>query len=421
MEGNSSANVSLKPEDVYPSLDMQGTMQFNHQQDPHPHQSSMIQPRQIPDIFDLGGQNMPQSHQPAASRFDLNKEVEGLKDSAGGDGSENVSEEGFNGQNEGGREENDSPWKRVKWTNEMGKLLITAVSYAAEGSSSDLNGDGRTNFSDLSKRGKWRAISKVMVERGFVVSPQQCEYKFNDLNKKYRRLNDILGRGTCCNVVEHPKHLEKLDLPLRAKEEVLKILSCKQLFYQEMCSYHNGNRLFLPHDWALRRSLQVALKEKYCFSLHEDRFYNRNKSVEVDEDTESNDEFRAKRQKRLQDYEVGSFDDASNMKSGGPRPPNDRASAYASNMKLGDPRPPNDRASANRWILSRMLQLQEQRLDIQVQTLEFEKSKLAWQKRNRKDDMKLDKMRLENERLKLENVRLEAELKRREMGLVSTK
>lgn len=401
MEGNSSANVSLKPEDVYPSPDMQGTMQFNHQQDPHPHQSSMIQPRQIPDIFDLGGQNMPQSHQPA-TRFDLNKEVEGLKDPAGGEGSENVSEEGFNGQNEGGREENDSPWKRVKWTNEMGKLLITAVSYAAEGSSSDLNGAGRTNFLDLSKKGKWRAISKVMVERGFVVSPQQCEYKFNDLNKKYRRLNDILGRGTCCNVVEHPKLLEKLDLPLKAKEEVLKILCCKQLFYQEMCSYHNGNRLFLPHDWALRRSLQVALKEKYCFSLPEDKFYNRNKSEEVDEDTESNDEFRAKRQKRFQDYEVGSFDDASNM-------------------KLGDPRPPNVRAGANRWILSRMLQLQEQRLDIQVQTLEFAKSKFAWLKRNRKEDRKLDKMRLENERLKLENVRLEAELKRQEMGLVSTK
>ncbi|MFS7912746.1 hypothetical protein Hanom_Chr02g00133491 [Helianthus anomalus] len=49
-----------------------------------------------------------------------------------------------------------------------------------------------------------KSVLKVMAERGHFLSPQQCEDKFNDLNKWYRRLNEILGRGTSCEVVENP-------------------------------------------------------------------------------------------------------------------------------------------------------------------------------------------------------------------------
>ncbi|KAF3591050.1 hypothetical protein DY000_02023771 [Brassica cretica] len=40
----------------------------------------------------------------------------------------------------------------------------------------------------------------------------------------------------------------------KEKDDVRKIMSSKQLFCEEMCSYNNGNRLHLPHDLALQRS-----------------------------------------------------------------------------------------------------------------------------------------------------------------------
>ena len=48
----------------------------------------------------------------------------------------------------------------------------------------------------------------------------------------------------------------------KEKEVVKKILSSKNLFYEEMCSYHTGNRLHLPHDPEVQRSLQLALRSR---------------------------------------------------------------------------------------------------------------------------------------------------------------
>ncbi|CAH8354663.1 unnamed protein product [Eruca vesicaria subsp. sativa] len=48
----------------------------------------------------------------------------------------------------------------------------------------------------IAMKGKWKSVSRAMVEKGFSVPPQQCEDKFNDLNKRYKRVNDILGKGT---------------------------------------------------------------------------------------------------------------------------------------------------------------------------------------------------------------------------------
>ena len=70
----------------------------------------------------------------------------------------------------------------------------------------------------------------------------------------------MLGRGTSCKVVENPAVLDEIDyLKAKEKDDVRKILNSKHLFYEEMCSYHNGNRLHLPHEPELLHSLQLVL------------------------------------------------------------------------------------------------------------------------------------------------------------------
>lgn len=112
------------------------------------------------------------------------------------------------------------------------------------------------------KKGKWSAISNAMAEGGHRVSPQWCEDKFNDLNKEFKRRNDILGRGTACSVVADPVLVEVVDLVHDVQEDVKKLLSSKQLFYQEMCSYNSPNRFFLPDDLELQQSILFSLKRK---------------------------------------------------------------------------------------------------------------------------------------------------------------
>ncbi|KAL2503691.1 sequence-specific DNA binding transcription factor [Abeliophyllum distichum] len=166
-------------------------------------------------------------------------------------------------------EENDqskgkkaSPWQRVKWTDIMVRLMITSVSYISEEAASEYGGGVRRKYANLQKKVKWKLVSKVMAQRGHFVSPQHCEDKFNDLNNRYKRLNEILGRGTC-EVVENPMLLDMMDhIPTKTKEEVQKILSSEHLHYEEMCSYHNGNRLHLSPDPELQHSLRKALRSR---------------------------------------------------------------------------------------------------------------------------------------------------------------
>ncbi|MCD9644762.1 hypothetical protein HAX54_033192 [Datura stramonium] len=101
-----------------------------------------------------------------------------------------------------------------------------------------------------------------MAERRHHVSSQQCDDKFNGLNKKLKTMNDILGRGTACSVVVDPVLMEIMDLNHDVQEELKKLLSRKQLFYQEMFSYNNQNILFLLNDLELRQSVLLALKCK---------------------------------------------------------------------------------------------------------------------------------------------------------------
>ncbi|XP_057446089.1 trihelix transcription factor GT-3a-like [Lotus japonicus] len=352
------------------------------------------------------------------------------KNSASEEDEPSYAEEGVDGHHhEASRGKKGSPWQRVKWTDKMVRLLITAVSYIGDDSTSDVGSGGRRKFPVLQKKGKWKSVSKVMAERGYHVSPQQCEDKFNDLNKRYKRLNDMLGRGTSCQVVENPALLDLIDyLSEKEKDDVRKILSSKQLFYEEMCSYHNGNRLHLPHDLALQRSLQLALRNRDDFENDDIRRSYDDDHDEDDQDigTDDHDDLEenyashgesrgifgglgtsTKRLKQGESQE-GAATFGNSLKSHGPMVQSDANQALPESMRAA--------WLQKQWIESRSLQLEEQKLQIQAEMLELEKQRLKWQRFSKKKDRELEKMKLENERMKLENERIALELKRKEIG-----
>ncbi|MBA0698241.1 hypothetical protein Goari_021740 [Gossypium aridum] len=145
---------------------------------------------------------------------DVMKEIEKSCD----DNWNNFDEEGGGGCDGCCKGKGEFLWRRVKWTVQMVKLLINAVCYIDEDASFDCQGGIKRKLSMSHKIGKWRCVSKLMVERGYHVSPQQCEDKFNDLNRRYKRLNDVLGKGTSCKVVEKPEHLDVMDVSDKSRK-----------------------------------------------------------------------------------------------------------------------------------------------------------------------------------------------------------
>ncbi|KAL1189988.1 hypothetical protein V5N11_033298 [Cardamine amara subsp. amara] len=291
----------------------------------------------------------------------------------------------LNGDDQANKSKIDSPWQRVKWMDKMVKLMITALSYITEDSGFD-NGDGK-KFSVLLKKGKWRSVSKVMDERGYHVSPQQCEDKFNDLNKRYKKLNEMLGRGTCCNVVENPALLDKIYyLNEKEKDEVRRILSSNHLFYEEMCSYHNGNRLHLPHDPALERSILLALLSRGA----RDNDENEKKHQNEDLHGVLGGPLKRLRQSQSHEEDVG-------------HPNQECNKGYVTHSLASLKKPLNESMS---------LGLEERKFQIQAEFMEIERQRLKWERFSEKRDRKLEKMRMENEKMKLENERMTLILKR---------
>lgn len=424
--GKSQSGANMVQSASYGFLDSQGSMQAHPlPQNPHVYQSSMG-PTQPHDAFNprIGNCRDPDQR---VSFLEYNR-VEMAKASLSDDEDVNCAEEGT----ESGKGKKGSPWQRVKWTDKMVMLLITAVSYIGEDASD--SGGGRRRALLLQKKGKWKTVSKVMAERGFYVSPQQCEDKFNDLNKRYKRLNDVLGRGTSCEVVEKPALLDRMEISEKAKEDVRKILNSKHLFYEQMCSYHNGNRLHLPHDFDLQRSLQLALRSRDDYEAPELR---QHKGDDIDEDDQyaeaedHDDEMEdlmlhkdnsagtfvfpgscsAKRMRQGEEYEDVGFVNPVNFLDC-----NKRADAYLQNDCIMNPEFSEGRKSdwsREQWMMGRSFQLEEKKLQIQEQMLELERQKLKWQRFQRKQEMELERMRLGNESIKLENERMLLELKRK--------
>lgn len=292
--------------------------------------------------------------------------------------------EGVDIDSEGGGDEASS-WMRVSWTDKMVKLLITAASYIGGGAFADSNSSGNFTSLLLPRIGKWKAISMALVERGFKVSAQQCEDKFNDLNKKYKRLNTILGNGISCRVVENPKLLHILNIPGHVKEEAYRILTSKQLLYKELCSYHHKNRLFLPHDRELQWQLMTIVRGENGLQC----------CGEPEAAKANGDSSRGKSAKRTK---MGSHPPIGNVR-------------VKNALTQGGQR----ELLGNEQMSSCWLQLEVQKLELQKQKLQLEKQRIKWLRFSQMEDQKMDEMRLENESLKLDNARLAFELKRQEM------
>ncbi|KAL6634521.1 hypothetical protein ACP70R_027192 [Stipagrostis hirtigluma subsp. patula] len=314
-----------------------------------------------------------------------------------------------------------SQWHRVKWTSDMVKLLVSAVSYIDEDVDADHGtNSGRTKHAMLKRKGKWKLVSSAMNERGFAVSPQQCEDKFNDLNKRYKRLTEILGRGTACQIVENPALLERVSLSGKLKEEAKKHLSSKHLHYEEMCSYHNRNRFCLLDDPVLQKSLRLALRsgdehgKKNSFGYDDDEDDQVLFSDDDDEDYELNE-----------DIEV-SAEDSHHRAHGTKRlkhgPEETHCGSHLSEVAAIDMNKMFSEGSGGLAAEKNpsgmtAIQIEKQRLKIKAEMLKIEQRHFKWLRFSNEKDRELQKMRLENERMGLENERLELELKLKEMEM----
>lgn len=443
MEGNLSSRSAMQGNSSFGGFDLQGPMRVHHHQqqalaphhqsNPHLRQGSSMVHHTIHENFPL---TMGSSQEdPTFSLTDYNKLDRGK--SASDDDDPSLIEDAADNRNDPSKGKKASPWQRVKWTDSMVRLLITAVSYISEEAAAEYGGGSRRKYTNLQKKGKWKSVSKVMAERGHFVSPQQCEDKFNDLNKRYKRLNEILGRGTSCEVVEKPALLDVMDhISEKAKEEVRKILSSKHLHYEEMCSYHNGNRLHLPPDPELQRSLRLALRSREDHDDIDAKRHLNEDNDEDDQDAEFDDhgeyeenqalsgDHRAylqggssKRAKQCQTHDEFSFRNSLNSLDC-----NKTFSFQVENADSDANKAPAEgtrttavlpKQSLSHWNL----QIEEQRLNIEMQMLELEREKFKWQRFCRKKDRELEMMRMEIERMKLENERMALDLRRKELGI----
>lgn len=329
----------------------------------------------------------------------------------------------------GGGPSSSSPWQRMKWTDDMVRLLISVVACVGDdgapedsptvGSKRKLPGGGCSGGAHaLQKKGKWKTVSKLMMERGCYVSPQQCEDKFNDLNKRYKRLNDILGRGTTCQVVENPSLLDSVPgVSPKAKDDVRKILASKHLFYREMCAYHNGQRIPNPHDGeplpscaAIVAVPSLPLKNESC-DADGGGSGGTVANEQEDEDDDEDD---------LEDHGDGPTGSGRSIDLGKVVQSNYQSDFFQAQMDAAL-RDAKSAWEVQEWIKKRALQLQEERVEIQVEALELEKRRFKWQRFCNNKDRELERLRLENERMGLENERMSMQLRLKEAELVSGK
>ncbi|XP_062117472.1 stress response protein NST1 [Humulus lupulus] len=368
-----------------------------------------------------------------------------------------------------------SPWQRMKWTDDMVRLLIMAVYYIG-----DENGSEATDPTNkkkptgglLQKKGKWKSVSRAMMEKGFYVSPQQCEDKFNDLNKRYKRVNDILGKGTACRVVENQSLLDTMDLTPKMKEEVRKLLNSKHLFFREMCAYHNscghvgattsnadgGANGANPSSElnASEPSSHVQPnqqnQQQRCFHTTDNSHVVSNlsrpetehvsklvkASASGGEDEEDDDE----------DDDSDDYDDDEDDEEteGGSRGPigHGHEDIDDDNYERQRKRPRKGVLSESsqliqqlsceilaviqdgsksswekkQWLKSRMIQLEEQQVNFQCEAFELEKQRLKWVKFSSKKEREMEKAKFENEKRRLENERMVLLIRQKELEVL---
>lgn len=320
---------------------------------------------------------------------------------------QNVSEEDEpnfedgNGENSSGvKGKKGSPWQRMKWTDTIVRLLIQVVACVGDDGTVDGFKGTKRSSGMLQKKGKWKTVSKIMISKGCYVSPQQCEDKFNDLNKRYKRLNDILGRGTSCRVVENPSLMDSMpQLSNKMKEDVKKILSSKHLFYQEMCAYHNGQPI--PNCGELDLQIHSA-------TIVQCTKENNVSEAEAEEDSESEDNDSDSEDENPADRDFETYG---------------RTNAHEDGFQAEVARffedPTKSKLEKTVWLKKKMLELQDQRVSIQVECFELEKRRFKWERFCEKKNMELEISKLDNERMLLENERMAMQLKHKELEMDS--
>lgn len=334
----------------------------------------------------------------------------------------NMSEEDEPSFTEDGNEDNveggkrGSPWPRMKWTDEVVRLLVAVVACVGDDGVHEGAEVLKRKSGILQKKGKWKTVSKIMISKGCHVSPQQCEDKFNDLNKRYKRLNDILGRGTSCRVVENPALMDSMPhLSAKSKDDVKKILSSKHLFYKEMCAYHNGQRIPNCHDLDDLHGHALPLggssKDNNGSEEEEAEEHNDSEDDEMDNEDDNNAEADGER--------MGEF-------SGGVKVSEEDGHFWSQSIGLDGfeaeiagifQDPVKSLWERKEWIKRQMLQLQEQRVNFQAQALEIEKQHFKWLRYCSKKSRELERLRLENERMKLENECRLLQLRQKELEI----
>ncbi|CAN0879951.1 hypothetical protein LINGRAHAP2_LOCUS13388 [Linum grandiflorum] len=353
-----------------------------------------------------------------------------------------------------------SPWQRMKWTDGMVRLLIMAVYYIGDEVGTEVSdpvvsnsGSGKKKQSGAGlsqKKGKWKSVSRAMLEKGYYVSPQQCEDKFNDLNKRYKRVNDILGRGTACKVVENQALLDTMDLSPKMKEEVRKLLSSKHLFFKEMCAYHNscghgptsGDATHQQqHQHPQHGSSQILQQQKCSHSENSGHMVANStvgkRVIHEDDDDDDEDESHDDEYDDDEDYEDGaeghSRGQNSNASHGHEEDGHDthkRPRRTATDMMQSPTMQEfngelisvvQDGSKSpwekKQWMKMRLLQLEEQQVSYQAKSLEIEKQRMKWVKFAGKKEREMERAKLENERKRIENERMMLFVRQKELDL----
>ncbi|KAK9673662.1 hypothetical protein RND81_12G182000 [Saponaria officinalis] len=287
-------------------------------------------------------------------------------------------------------------WQRMKWTDNVIRLLIAVVASVGDDAMHEVAEGPKRKFGMLHKKGKWKMVSNIMISKGCCVSPQQCEDKFNDLNKRYKKLNEILGRGTCCQVVENPSLMDSMpQLTNRAKNEVRKILSSKHLFYREMCAYHNGQLIPGCQD-VDQQGHASTLNGNDLFEDHEAERIDESESDDADS---YGDDAEANHGRLTGDCSKGGLNEGNS--AFWPLPDTHGGDRVELAAKFPDlAKSPAERRA---WIQQQLRQSEEQKVQLLAESLDLEKQRFKWLRFRSKKDRELERLRLENEKMKLEN------------------
>ncbi|KAK7284934.1 hypothetical protein RJT34_19688 [Clitoria ternatea] len=348
-----------------------------------------------------------------------------------------------------------SPWHRMKWTDTMVRLLIMAVYYIGDEAGSEATDPtGKKKATGLlQKKGKWKSVSRGMMEKGYYVSPQQCEDKFNDLNKRYKRVNDILGKGTACRVVENQSLLDTMDLSPKMKEEVRKLLNSKHLFFREMCAYHNscghGNNnnsgaSNVPQSSEPGTDSQTQHHQQHhvphqqqqrCFHVNGVGGLRMLKEDDDEDEDDDSEEFSEEEEEESGSRGTQVEDDENELvmrkrsRKGGfgfgvSVSPSSSSSQVMIQQLSGEvvSMMQDGGKSAwekKQWMKKRVVQLEEQQVGYQVEAFELEKQRLKWARFSSKKEREMERDKLENERRRLEIERMVLLIRQKELELPS--